>query len=155
MTPTKSAFDGIKRYYHDEEYKCMFDDPEGPYVRVDDVLDRLKALTANTWLDIKDAPRDGTKLLLCVGGEDLGYKSGSQARVIGYYAPKYTLPAHEDCDPETMPTFFEFHETSGEYFACEGFYADCFENQYGDEISKSVKPTYWMHLPPKPEQPPC
>lgn len=58
MTPTKSAFDGIIRYYHDEEYKCMFDDPEGPYVRVDDVLDRLKALTANTWQTMYEDERD-------------------------------------------------------------------------------------------------
>ncbi len=117
-----------------------------PYVRKD-------LAPTSQWRSIDSWPRDGTRILLCVDGDDLGYKAGSLARVIGYYAPKFTLPAHEDCDPESHPTWFEYSEEHGEYFSFEGFFVDAIENQYGDEIAKSVKPTHWMHLPPLPASP--
>ncbi len=106
-----------------------------------------------TWMPIESAPRDGTAILLAVPGEDLQYKPGSVARTIGYYARRFTLPAHDDVhDPEKYPNHFECQESSGEWFSKEGFFTSTWENNYGDEIAVKINPTHWQPLPKPPEK---
>ncbi len=119
----------------------------------DRVIRAAQASTPAEWQPIADAPRDGRHILLCVPGEDLDFKKGSVARCIGYYGAKYTVPAHDDIwEPEKHEGEFEYQESSGEWFAKEGFFFNSFENSYGDELAKRINPTHFMPLPKPPAQ---
>lgn len=123
---------------------------------VDGLLNELswqlseKTTGEDVWRPISEAPRDGTRMLLIVDGKEIGYKSGTQARIIGYWAKQFTIEASDDCDPEKYPNLFDWSEDNGNYFAKPGFYVDTLENQYGDEIVKLVQPTHFMPLPAAP-----
>lgn len=140
----------IKAACWQNKEECHCDHAAGGEAAFDYLYER-GLLGCPEWRPIDTAPRDGTHALLCVPGENLDYKKGTVARCIGYWAPKYTLPCHDDVyEPEKYPKSFEYQESSGEWFATEGFYTFTFENHYGDEIARSIQPTHWMPLPATP-----
>ncbi len=151
MTDIQEALCDIKRVYNNWERGVEDCLKINSFKTIISMLESAQVQEVEGWRDISSAPKDGSSLLLCVDGGDLGYKTGSQAVFIGYYAQKFSLPANEGCDPEKYPALFEYSEAHGDYYAIQGFYTCTFENQYGDEIAKAVKPTHWKHLdaPPK------
>lgn len=117
-------------------------------------IDHLAAaghLKAQTWLPIETAPKTGARILLSVPAEQMDFKSGRNMVVIGYHAPQYSIPAHDDVwEPEKYPNSFEYNKNDGEWYALPGFYYSTFETTYGDEIARAINPTHWMPLPPAP-----
>lgn len=130
MTPTKSALEALdKKIYECESASnnAALSGREYPFIdgKLTVYREWKKALTANTWRDIKDAPRDGTRVLI--------WDKNMGASRIMFWA--YGEEEDGDC---------WFVDSSHGQYAYRAL----------PELTKSGDLTKWQPIT-KPEQPPC